>query len=81
MKVYPVPASDKVTVSFDAYAKGNAVIIISNQMGQEVVRKTVGVDNGINVTSIDVSSLKAGVYLVKVNNGSAVQSQKLIINR
>lgn len=81
MKVYPVPASDKVTVSFDAFAKGNAVITISNQMGQEVTRKTVGVDNGINVTSFDVSGLKAGVYLVKVNNGTTVQSQKLIINR
>ena len=81
MKVYPVPASAAVTVSFDAYTKGNAVIIIINQLGQEVMRKTVGVDNGINITLLDVSKLKPGVYSIKINNGKDVQLKKLVINR
>ncbi|MFZ4770167.1 MAG: T9SS type A sorting domain-containing protein, partial [Ferruginibacter sp.] len=81
LKVYPVPASAMVTVSFDATTKGSATISISNQLGQEVMRKVVGVDNGINFTNMDVSKLKSGVYSLKVLNGSGVQSQKLLINR
>jgi Secretion system C-terminal sorting domain/Fibronectin type III domain len=81
LKVYPVPASSVVTVSFDAYTKGSSTIIITNQLGVEVLRKKVGVDNGINVTNIDVSGLAAGVYSVKVVNGKNVQTQKMMINR
>ncbi len=81
MKVYPVPASNAVTVSFDAFAKGNVDIVISNQLGQEVLRKQVNVDNGVNFNTLDVSKLQSGVYYVKVNNGKQVQTQKLIINK
>ena len=81
MKVYPIPATDAVTVSFDAFAKGNVDIVITNQLGQEVLRKQVNVDNGVNFNTLDVSKLQSGVYYVKVNNGKQVQSQKLIINK
>ena len=81
MKVYPIPATDAVTVSFDAFAKGNVDIVITNQLGQEVLRKQVNVDNGVNFNALDVSKLQSGVYYVKVNNGKQVQSQKLIINK
>jgi Secretion system C-terminal sorting domain/Fibronectin type III domain len=81
MKVFPVPATNAVTISFDAFAKGNVDIVITNQLGQEVLRKQVNVDNGVNFNTVDVSKLKPGIYFVKVNNGKQVESQKLIINR
>jgi len=81
MKIYPIPATTTVNVSFDAFAKGNATIIVSNQLGQEMIRKTVGVDNGINITSLDVSNLKPGIYSVRINNGTNVQIQRLQIAR
>ena len=81
MKVYPIPATDAVTVSFDAFAKGNVDIVITNQLGQEVLRKQVNVDNGVNFNTLDVSKLQSGIYYVKVNNGKQVQIQKLIINK
>ena len=81
LKLYPVPASTAVTVSFDGYAKGNADIIILNQVGQQVLFKKVIVNNGINFNTIDVSALKSGVYTVKVNNGKEIQTKKMIINK
>ncbi len=81
LKVYPVPASSVVTVSFDAFAKGSSIITVTNQLGVQVLRKTVGVDNGINVTNIDVSFLPVGVYAVKVANGKNIQTQKMMIKR
>lgn len=81
LNIYPVPASTAITISFDAYAKGQATIAIINQLGQEVYNKQVGVSNGINLNNIDVSSLKAGVYILKVNNGQGIQTKKLIITK
>jgi hypothetical protein len=81
MKVYPVPASNAVTISFDAYAKGNADIIIINQLGQQVLVKKVIVNNGTNFNTIDVSVLKSGVYTLKVNNGKEIQTKKMIISK
>lgn len=81
IKLYPVPASSYVNISFDAFQKGTSEIIINNLVGQEVLRKTVSVDNGINFTSMDVSKLAAGVYSVKVISGTTVQTQKLLISK
>ncbi|MEO6290059.1 MAG: fibronectin type III domain-containing protein, partial [Ginsengibacter sp.] len=79
LKLYPVPASAMVTVSFDAYQKGNAEIIVTNQLGEKVLRKTVGVSDGINYNTIDVRKLSSGIYFIKVINGTGVQTQKLMI--
>jgi hypothetical protein len=81
LKLYPIPASTAVTISFDAYAKGNADIVIVNQLGQQVLYKKVLVSDGINFNTIDVSALKNGVYTLKVNNGKEIQTKKMIINK
>ena len=81
LKLFPVPASTAVTISFDAYAKGSADIIIINQLGQQVLYKKVLVNDGINFNTVDVSALKSGVYTVKVNNGKEIQTKKMIINK
>jgi type IX secretion system substrate protein len=81
MKIYPVPASSMVNVSFDAFAKGNVTISISDQLGHQVLMKTVNVEDGINITSMNVSALSPGIYSVRVNNGNTVQVKKLVIAR
>ena len=81
LKLYPVPASNAITVSFDAYGKGTADIIILNQLGQQVLFKKVLVNDGTNFNTIDVSVLKSGVYTLKVNNGKEIQTIKMIISK
>lgn len=68
VKVYPNPASDVINVS--AGEPINVVNIYSIASGSLV--KTITA-NGTNSTSIDISSLSAGVYLVKVNAGTPVK--------
>ncbi|MDQ6762633.1 MAG: T9SS type A sorting domain-containing protein, partial [Bacteroidota bacterium] len=81
LKVYPVPASSSLTVSFDAYKRGTADIIITNRLGQQILHKNVGVDDGINITNLDVSKITPGMYFLKVINGEDVQMKKLMIGR
>ncbi len=81
LNVYPVPASSSLTASFDAYKKGTADLMIINRLGQPVMRKTVGVNDGINTTNLDVSKIIPGIYFLKVLNGKDVQMTKVIIER
>ncbi len=81
LKVYPVPASSSLTASFDAYKKGTADLIIINRLGQQVMRKTVGVDTGVNTIKLDVSKVTSGMYFLKLINGKNVQMKKLMIGR
>ncbi len=81
LKIYPVPASTAVTISFDAYVTGSADISILNEIGQQVKFMNVPVISGINSKIIDVSGLRKGIYTVKVNNGKEIQTGKMIIGK
>ena len=79
IKLFPVPASKSVTVSFDAASRGSAEIQIINQFGAIVFRKSVSVDNGINFNTINTSNLSSGIYTVKVIKDKEVEVEKLLI--
>ncbi len=81
LKIYPVPASGNVTVSFDANEKGKAEIIIQDQLGAILMKKVVGIDRGINFYNLDINRLPNGIYGVKVKQDNDMKMQKLIIQR
>ncbi|HSN08776.1 MAG TPA: T9SS type A sorting domain-containing protein, partial [Hanamia sp.] len=81
LKVYPVPASNTVTVSFDAAATTSATITFINELGQPVLIKQLQAHAGTNINTLDVSALQQGIYTVKVNNGTDIQTTKLIISK
>ena len=81
LKVYPVPASSTVTVSFNATQTGNASITIINDLGQPVMVKNVITTLGTNFNTFDVSTLQQGIYTVNLNNGKDIQTTKLIISK
>jgi len=64
MVVYPNPANNYLNIS--GFAK-NDVISIYNYMGQLILKKNMNDDS---VETLDISPLKAGVYVIKVNNNS-----------
>jgi Zn-dependent metalloprotease len=69
LNVYPNPAHDNLTVSADHPITGIQVI--------DLIGKTVILQdpNGEKTAQVDISSLPAGVYFVKVNAG---ETQKLV---
>jgi hypothetical protein len=79
LKLYPVPASNNIHVTFDAYAKGEAAITIINEFGQTVLTQTVSVNNGTNSQVLNVSTLSPGIYTLRVNNGKEILSRKMSI--
>ncbi|MEL0454940.1 T9SS type A sorting domain-containing protein [Flavobacteriaceae bacterium SZ-1-7] len=71
-KVYPNPSSKgQVTILSNSFSKMN--ITVTDMLGKLVLNKTV-TDN-----TMDVSTLKSGIYVMKVAQDGATSTQKLVI--
>jgi|GEM_PF-627598 len=73
MKFYPNPVNDMLNISFEREITN---ISIYNLLGQEVFTK---ISNSNQIT-VDMSNLASGAYLVKVNAGDVVKTEKIIKN-
>jgi hypothetical protein len=73
-EIYPNPANEG-TVNVKVDARGAYTITITNVMGQ-VVQTAKG---NTNVTTLNISNLTSGVYIVNVKTSTATTSQKLIV--
>lgn len=74
LNIYPNPVYDGV-INFPALEKNNAEIKVFNILGAEVASKRLS-----NATSLNVSNLTPGVYLVQLfENNRRVTTDKLII--
>jgi hypothetical protein len=81
ISVSPNPARYTANLTFNAETAGNATISVINPTGAAVSNKTVSVNAGINTRKLDVSSLVNGMYLIKIQKGSAIQMTKLVIGK
>nr|NQU92872.1 T9SS type A sorting domain-containing protein [Bacteroidota bacterium] len=72
MEVYPNPATDRVTIK-----AGSSIeqLEILNHVGQRVY-KTI---SNANILNIDISDLKAGIYLFKVSTVEGVEIKQLVV--
>lgn len=70
--MYPNPTSlGYVNISSKSNAEMN--IIVFDILGKQILKNTVK-DN-----TLDVSSLKSGIYIMKVTQEDAITTQKLVI--
>jgi len=79
--VFPNPAGYDATLAFNSKVNGTSVITVINQLGSVVLRKTIAVNEGGNVKKLDVTSLASGMYYIKIQNGDAVQTAKIVIRK
>lgn len=69
MNVYPNPAKESATVSFNADAENTSVEVI-NSLGQTVYSVELGSVMGQNEVNIPTSELAEGLYFVNVKNSN-----------
>ncbi len=75
VKIFPNPASDKINILLPSSA--NAEIEIYSIKG-ELISKS---NTSLMSSSIDVSDLSNGIYIMKVKQKDAIKEQKIIINK
>ena len=81
LKLYPNPASDRVTVNLTSNTIGDLSIRLVNMMGQTLSSSTLTIFNGAINHSLDVSEIANGVYSVEVVLNGEKQHQRVVISR
>lgn len=80
IRIFPNPAKRKATLSFRAPNQSEYTITIINQVGAIVYSNKIEPKGGEFETSLPLSNLKKGVYIVKISSANFYTSKKLIIN-
>ncbi|MBW6497788.1 MAG: choice-of-anchor J domain-containing protein [Bacteroidales bacterium] len=78
IKVYPNPASNKLFIEFARAREGMLQLVIYDLLGNEVLTFEE-TDPGQNI-ALDVSSLRAGIYFLRVIGTQVNFSRKILIN-
>ncbi|MBP7183906.1 MAG: M4 family metallopeptidase [Saprospiraceae bacterium] len=66
IKAFPNPTPDMIQITLSLTSSQPLVTTIYNEMGQEVMQKTIQANAGANDFMIDVSSLHTGNYFAKI---------------
>jgi ELWxxDGT repeat protein len=72
--VYPNPAKDQITISFNGNIKGAYTVSIKNSLGQ-IVKEFRSTNRLVNV---DINQLDGGVYFVQVADSESISTTKII---
>lgn len=74
-KIFPNPTQGKVLIKTEDNAKMNSEIIISNLLGEVLLKQS----SNSGVTSIDLSNQAKGVYIVQFKTDQEISTSKIII--
>jgi len=82
IRVYPSPASDRVTVSFTAaQSQVSALYEVADMQGRILLRENAQLEEGAYVRTIDTSRWRPGVYYLRVLAGCSFVEKKIVIIR
>ncbi len=70
MTVYPSPVQNTLTIILNSDVSEQAVLSISNAVGQIVLSQKIVIQEGQNTSLIDLAELTSGLYHVNVSSGS-----------
>ena len=75
-KIFPNPVKDLVTIDVKTVSSGNIQVNLYNILGSEVKKyDPIFLSEGDQQFQLDLSALKQGIYILKVNMSGQVLSQ------
>ncbi len=77
----PNPAISYTDVSFTSPVAGNFNLKIFNLIGKEVYNQTMRGLAGMNTMRIETDNLTPGVYMISLQNGSAIVTGRMVVSR
>ncbi len=79
--VGPNPAHDDINIQFDAEQPLQAYLTITDLTGKTLLRTTIYAIEGVNRISVPLTTYANGLYILSVNAGDDVFTNKVIIAR
>ena len=78
--VFPNPSTDNMNVSVELAKGGQATIVVTDLAGRTIYTSVQSMNAGKNVSSVNVSSLAAGSYLLNVSvNGENINKTFTVV--
>ena len=81
LNIYPNPAGDYFTIEYTGASGYKDYIKLYDICGKEIYENEINSNPGVTTKEVDVSKFEAGIYLVSLQSGTAVTTQKLVIQR
>ncbi|OFX26182.1 MAG: hypothetical protein A2041_03195 [Bacteroidetes bacterium GWA2_31_9b] len=78
MNIFPNPSNGQFTLEMNVQKAGTFKVEIVNISGQVVFEKQI-VQDGLSKSAIDISNSAKGVYYIRINDGTSVNVQKIVI--
>ncbi|MES2656212.1 MAG: immunoglobulin-like domain-containing protein [Bacteroidota bacterium] len=78
VKVYPSPAYAELNVSIDNIDQLPAQLVITDMLGREMMKQTIGTKNFNE--QLNISQLNNGVYFLNISNANGMQSIKFMVS-
>jgi hypothetical protein len=69
-RLYPNPTNGNINLSYFSDSGSKGLLIITDVCGREILSKDLSIQAGNNLYSIDISSLKEGLYLGYISVGN-----------
>lgn len=79
ISLYPNPANDQTTISFESSSNEAINLVIVNVDGKIVYTNKKAVNNGVNEFEVNTSGFAKGMYSVKIEQGQSMAVRKLVI--
>ena len=81
IRIYPNPSRGAANLLFNSAVSFNSKLLILNALGDILSEKEVSITEGKNTIKVDTEGLSAGIYFLRLNDGSASISKKLILEK
>ncbi len=80
INIYPNPANTEVSVEMNIAESASIEFSLMDLVGQTLITRNLNFTTGLNNSTIDLSNLSNGIYLLKMKKGNSIYTNKLIIN-
>ena len=78
-QVYPNPATDKITVSFNASKRTAYHLVMTDVIGQRVLNTDGSTTEGINIVELNLSTLAKGIYMLSIMSNGNTEQVRVIV--
>jgi len=79
IRIYPNPSNELLWIEIDAMDHKEATLSLTTLAGQRVVSENLVIASGKNSKKIDVSSLPAGIYILRIQTEDNLYLRKAVI--
>ena len=77
-EAYPIPAADKLNVSFDNSSGKELQMTVINSLGQKMFNETIEGQRTDGIIKMDIDSWAEGIYFIQLTDGEKNQVLRIL---